>query len=135
MKHATPGTVIHGTLCAADLLPAFMAALEALADANCYTSDGDERELSLLNAKVHMALGELERQIEHPGYYDSDRAAEDLEDLEDLLNSYAPPGHYFGAHEGDGSDFGFWPTHDPNVDYSWDPDERERQENMTKRGV
>lgn len=31
-----------------------------------------------------------------------------LADLFDILNSYAPEGFYFGAHPGDGSDFGFW---------------------------
>ncbi len=110
MKHATPGTVSHGTLRAADLIPAFMAALDALANANCYTSDGDERELTLLNAKVHMALGELERQIEQPDFLNSEAADYALETLTDLLDAYAPPGHYFGTHPGDGSDFGFWPN-------------------------
>ena len=30
------------------------------------------------------------------------------EELFDTLNNYAPEGYYFGAHEGDGSDFGYW---------------------------
>jgi len=28
--------------------------------------------------------------------------------LIDILNTIAPAGYYFGAHVGDGSDFGFW---------------------------
>jgi len=28
--------------------------------------------------------------------------------LEDEINNYCPPFVYFGAHEGDGADFGFW---------------------------
>jgi hypothetical protein len=33
---------------------------------------------------------------------------EEVEWLIDRLNDYAPPYFYFGAHPGDGSDFGFW---------------------------
>lgn len=31
-----------------------------------------------------------------------------LEELIDLLDTYAPDGYHFGTLEGDGSDFGFW---------------------------
>ena len=34
------------------------------------------------------------------------------ETLFDTLNSYAPEGYYFGAHPGDGSDFGYWKCED-----------------------
>ena len=34
--------------------------------------------------------------------------SEIVNDLMDALNEYAPDGYYFGAIEGDGSDFGFW---------------------------
>lgn len=41
-------------------------------------------------------------------------SAEDLadrvDDLVDRLNDVAPAGCYFGAHWGDGADFGFWPA-------------------------
>lgn len=35
-----------------------------------------------------------------------------LEDMFDLLQEVAPPRCTFGAHEGDGADFGFWPLLD-----------------------
>ena len=35
-----------------------------------------------------------------------------LEDLFALLNEMALDGMYFGSHEGDSSDFGFWPIPD-----------------------
>tara|TARA_Y100000310_G_scaffold275814_1_gene292541 strand:+ start:92 stop:355 length:264 start_codon:yes stop_codon:yes gene_type:complete len=42
-------------------------------------------------------------------YWTDGSADMDLEELCDVLNDLAPGDHYFGAHEGDGSDFGFWP--------------------------
>ena len=32
------------------------------------------------------------------------------EALPDALDALSPPGHYFGAHPGDGSCFGWWPV-------------------------
>ena len=41
-------------------------------------------------------------------WWNSDDAAGLLESLFDTLDSYSPEGYYFGAHLGDGSDYGFW---------------------------
>jgi hypothetical protein len=54
-------------------------------------------------------LEEVELRMAAPGYYESEDADEDLQWLEELLEHYAPPGHWFGAHPGDGAAFGFWP--------------------------
>lgn len=123
MKHATPGTVSHGTLRECDLLEAFTSELERLRDNNVYTSDGDERVLVSLSGRVDDLLGMLERKHAIRGswedvasYLASEESGEDvawwIDQLIGLLNCYAPPGHYFGAHPGDGSDFGFWPEDD-----------------------
>ena len=88
------GTVISGTMRAEDLIPAFCS------------------ELSIRNAAFGAGDSEFIRAIEAraevEGYYESDATGWDLEELFDLLNECAPDGHYFGAHPGDGADYGYW---------------------------
>lgn len=82
-----PGTVIHGTMRNDDLIPAFRRELEridALAEASIVPADDPE----------------------------SDDGQEELTELFAALDRYAPEGHYFGAHSGDGSDYGFWTFED-----------------------
>lgn len=48
-----------------------------------------------------------------PGYdFNSEDADWLLDSLFDKLNAIAPEGTYFGAHPGDGSDYGFWEFED-----------------------
>ncbi len=90
-------TVISGTHRPQDLIPAFLA------------------ELAGRNPAVHarVALDCLgpDYVLDEPipsDWWDSEAAAWLLQDLFDALNEVAPEGHYFGAHPGDGADFGFW---------------------------
>ena len=90
------GTVSEGTLRTEDLLEAFADALERLAG----TSDlvKDAHDLLMANADWDWDdLGEAQQIVS---------------DLEGALQEYCPPFVYFGAHPGDGADFGFWPDHD-----------------------
>lgn len=80
----TTGTVIHGTLRTRDLIEAF------------------GRELLRINPKCNCEY--VQALVDNPESGDEF----DLENLFDTLNYIAPEGYYFGAHEGDGSDFGFW---------------------------
>ena len=88
------GTVSHGTMRAEDLIPAFLEELEEL-DPERASSYWDEIP---------------EEAVENPesDWWDSEEALWILEELFDVLNEFAPPYCYFGALEGDGSDYGFW---------------------------
>lgn len=43
-----------------------------------------------------------------------------LNDLIDMLDYVSPPGHYFGSHPGDGSDYGWWPIEGEDDEHSTD---------------
>lgn len=87
MKTADPGTIIEGTHNEEDLIEAFLEELRYL--------DGSAYETAL-----------AEYESIDP---DSDDAMWYLNEyLFDLMDTYAPPGHYFGAHPDDGADFGYW---------------------------
>lgn len=105
MKTASIGSISHGTLRTEDLLESFAGELERLvqrnADAWC-SDDGRKRRDKYLSL-----IGEA-REIDP----DHEDAQELVNDLIDELNDFAPPYCCFGAHEGDGSDFGFWPMMD-----------------------
>jgi hypothetical protein len=106
------GTVIAGTLRPEDLVPAFLAALdERIEDASFDEGADAPARVQALDA-LQDRLGDLERRCAEPGYFDGEDPTWDLEWLDEALNDYAPKGCRFGAHEGDGRDFGFWPMED-----------------------
>lgn len=80
------GSISHGTLRDEDLIDAFASWLEAV-DRKGF------REW-------------MEENTDEDGYIVTDEWT--LNDLFETLDNYAPEGYYFGAHGGDGSDFGFW---------------------------
>ena len=90
------GSISHGTMRNEDLIPEFVYCLKTLANQH-----GNKKHKALIR--------DIEKRMEAEGYYESDEADYDLnEDLFQALNEYAAPYMYFGAHPGDGSDFGFW---------------------------
>ena len=91
MTKAQVGSISHGTLRNEDLLEAFAYELACLADI-------DDKQAA-----------ELVRDARAVTDFDSEQASELVEALLDALNELAPAFCYFGTHEGDGSDFGFWP--------------------------
>ena len=102
------GTVIHGTMRPEDLIPAFLSELTERIDEAVLLPGADEPiKVNAVGAAQAM-MGEIERRIDSDGYYEGEESSWDLEWLFDALNDYAPEGLYFGAIEGDGSDYGFW---------------------------
>jgi hypothetical protein len=89
-KAVADQTVIHGTLRPEDLVAAFTDEYERIGG----------RPDNIKSFRSHLLLEEGEDREEELHF--------DLEDLYELLNELAPEGTSFGAHEGDGSDFGFW---------------------------
>ena len=93
------GTLIHGTLRDEDLLQAFSDELARIDETKF--RDVIKADAHLFAESANLTAAEI---VEELGEYVTDV----INDLMDALNEYAPDGYYFGAIEGDGSDFGFW---------------------------
>jgi hypothetical protein len=113
MKYASFGTVSHATMRNEDLLDSFADELEYHVQRNAeeWCSDQGRKERD-----AYMTLIGEAREIED---YDSEEASEIVTELFDNLNAFAPPYAYFGATEGDGSDYGFWLSPD-SLSYCFD---------------
>lgn len=58
--------------------------------------------------KARREMEQIEGRKAKPGYHTSEESAFDQEELNTLLNNFAPDGYYWGAHCGDGASIGFW---------------------------
>ena len=101
-SHVQIGSVSHGTLRNEDLIPVFF---DLLCDID------SKRAIKDFSTDVDMFA---ENADEDGNYSDEDQEEISyvVEEMMDALDEYAPPYMYFGAHQGDGSDFGFWLDHD-----------------------
>ena len=90
-----PGSVSHGTLRLQDLIPTFLIFLTWLDPAR--------------HERLTEEIGDAKWGLadDNPWWHSAD-AAILLDELFDILDEYSPDGYSFGAHEGDGSDFGYW---------------------------
>lgn len=87
------GSISHGTMRPQDVLPAL---LDALAE---HDRDAYAQCLHLIPAHA---------SEDDDAAWWVDEAPDHVDALFDALNDCAPAGLYFGAHPGDGSDYGFW---------------------------
>lgn len=96
------GSISSGMMSKEDLIPIFLT--EAIDI--CLNDKRDE---------YIGAIKEIQQRIKDMDwdtYIESEESDWDLESLFDILDSIAPENHYFGAHEGDGADYGFWPVYE-----------------------
>lgn len=101
-KLLTPGTIIHGTLRDADVIPALLRALDAC-----------DRERADAIREVHVfAVRAVEQDARDWMQARPDDVVSLSDALYDALQDHAPEGHYVGMHPGDGSDLGVWPVED-----------------------
>jgi hypothetical protein len=108
MTEIKVGTVSHGTLLSKDLIETFSWALRHLAVLPTQNV-GNTKLLREADAWLQVV------EIGEDGDYE-ELGSELVNDLIDALNELAPDGLYFGANEGDGSDFGFWPVEEFDFD-------------------
>lgn len=92
------GTIIHGTHRHQELIPCLFMELR----------ERDQNAYKHLLKRYADAPCIADCLAEDSDWWDSVEASWLLEDLFDALDNAAPDGFYFGAHTGDGSDFGFW---------------------------
>ncbi len=94
------GSISHGTMRECDLIPAFMRELTYWAPAQAARINGEYGSAFIERCSTDGLDCSLMCEMDKQSYL--------LEDLFDALDSIAPEGFYFGAIEGDGSDYGFW---------------------------
>ncbi len=99
MHKAQVGSISSGTLRLQDLLGSFATELRYLSP--------DVRA----HAETLEAVAAFETAADHyPELWDTETASDIVNCLQDYLQELAPPYCYFGTSEGDGADFGFWPS-------------------------
>jgi hypothetical protein len=97
------GSVSHGTMRTQDLIPCFVDEI--------LWHDPENEVAERIKSRYEVGMLEDEEDFNPDDYFESEDASYDLnEDLFNELNRLCEdiPYCYFGASEGDGSDYGFW---------------------------
>jgi hypothetical protein len=101
------GSISQATMRNQDLIPTF---LETLIDMG-KLDEIDTSHYDAMLSKYREYSSYNEDDIEVDPWWTGQQAYEFLDELFDILDMQAPKGYYFGAHPGDGSDYGFWPLY------------------------
>lgn len=102
--YGEPGSVSTGTLLPGELVDTFASTAEGILDVRRKAEEVDADAVR----DADRLLGAIRARQEVEGYDEGEEVEHDLAALFDLLDGFALPGYTFGAHEGDGADFGFW---------------------------
>ena len=95
------GTVSEATMLARDLIPSFMDIL-ALYNKRAYDEIND-------SLREYARMDDWRDVSDDGERWDSQAASYILNDeIWSAMNDIAPTGYYFGAHPGDGADYGYW---------------------------
>ena len=111
-RFASIGSVSTATLRTEDLLSSFISTLEGLllVNGDFYSRPENFAARDSLNSLIGEAQDCFSSDGDHIRAYAQDVASELVnESLPDALQGFALPYCYFGAHLGDGADFGYWP--------------------------
>ncbi len=133
--HYPIGSISSGTMRPEDLIPTFCSELESLAKRpGIVSAKGRKAHLNLVREiKTRIEQSDVLHTnpegfdgplSEEDTYYESDDCHYDLESLFDALEEYSGPYFYFGAHPGDGADYGWW------LSEMWDEDFNETLEEV-----
>ena len=107
IKSYPMGTVSSATMQERDLIPAFLDELDWQVRQN--KARGYLREINRIRRAADKDVDD--------SYFHSEAAGYDLEYLFNSLNDFAAPYFYFGAHPGDGADYGYWLSEDFEYDF------------------
>lgn len=109
VKPASIGSISHATLKTNDLIYAFTQELEWQINRNAdyFQSSDDARDerRQLLDVLWQAREYDEDKALASGDYETGD---EIVQSLIDALNEFSGPYQYFGSHQGDGSDFGYW---------------------------
>jgi hypothetical protein len=100
-KTPTVGSVSTGTMRPADLIPCFL---------DCVRDFAPDEYAGFMVAAFGPVPAYVADEGDKSEWWDSENAADLLAQLFDILDAAAPEGLTFGAHPGDGADYGFWPV-------------------------
>lgn len=100
-------SVISGTMLDADLIMAFLPYIEQYLPERTKVIDDGNYWLERLNNPDDVMFWS---EVADLSYYVN-------ETLFNALDSLSPDGMYFGAHPGDGSDYGWWAADEPDGQY------------------